>query len=280
VLDLPDELPLVYADQGQLIQIIMNLAVNARDAMPDGGRLSISTERILVSESDAAYIAGARPGSYLSLAVTDTGSGMDGQTQRRIFDPFFTTKEVGAGTGLGLAVIYGIVQQNRGWINVYSELGKGTCFKVYLPVAEANEATSNDDSATLSEARNARILLIEDDPKILNMVKKILSAADLIIIAAGSAEEGLELFDQSADGFDLLMSDMELPGMRGDELAEALRIKDSELPVLLFSGYRDQVNRWKHLADKGYAFLNKPFTISILLDTVRNILEDKKGPHG
>jgi len=258
----------------------MNLAVNARDAMPDGGRLSISTECILVSEPDAAYLAGARPGRYLCLAVTDTGSGMNEQTQSRIFDPFFTTKEVGTGTGLGLAVIYGIIKQNNGWITVYSEIGKGSCFKVYLPVADANEDTSNDDPATLPEGRNARVLLIEDDPKIRKMVKKILSQADLIIIAAGSAEEGLVLFDQSADRFDLLMSDMELPGMRGDELAEALRIKDSELPILLFSGYRDHVNRWKHLADKGYAFLNKPFTISILLETVQNILNDKKGTHG
>ena len=280
MLDLPEELPPAYADQSQLTQIIVNLAVNARDAMPEGGRLSISTECILINEADAAYIAGARPGRHLCLAVTDTGSGMDAETINRIFEPFFTTKQVGAGTGLGLAVIYGIVTQNRGWINVYSEIGKGSCFKVYLPAAESNEETAVVDPATGKQGRNARILLIEDDPVILNMVKKILGEADLTIIAAGSAEEGLELFDQYADGFDLLMSDMELPGMRGDELAEALRIKDSELPVLLFSGYRDQVHRWKNIAEKGYVFLNKPFTITILLDTVRNILKDAKGTHG
>ncbi len=280
VLDLPDELPPAYADQSQLTQIIVNLAVNARDAMPEGGRLSISTECILINEADAAYISGARPGLHLCLAITDTGSGMDAETINRIFEPFFTTKELGAGTGLGLSVIYGIVTQNGGWINVYSEVGKGSCFKVYLPVAESNEENAVSDPATVKQGRNARILLIEDDPSILNMVKKVLGEADLTIIAAGSAEDGLALFDQYADGFDLLMSDMELPGMRGDELAEALRIKDSELPVLLFSGYRDQVHRWKNIAEKGYVFLNKPFTITILLDTVRNILNDKMGTNG
>jgi PAS domain S-box-containing protein len=279
VLDLSEELPSVNADQGQLTQIIMNLAVNARDAMPEGGRLSISTDCIQIREDDAPYITGARPGSYLCLAVTDTGSGMNEQTKSRIFDPFFTTKDIGSGTGLGLAVIYGIVQQNNGWINVYSEIGKGTCFKVYLPAAESN--MKNDAAQAIEgEAKNVRILLIEDDPSIQKMVKKILGKADFTIIAAGSAEDGLLLFDQSPDGFDLLMSDMELPGMRGDELAEALRKKNPDLPVLLFSGYRDQVNRWKHLADKGYAFMNKPFTITILLDTVQNILKGNKGIHG
>jgi two-component system cell cycle sensor histidine kinase/response regulator CckA len=280
VLDLPDELPPAYADQSQLTQIIVNLAVNARDAMPEGGRLSISTECILINEADATYIAGARPGRHVCLAVTDTGSGMGAETISRIFDPFFTTKEVGAGTGLGLAVIYGIVTQNKGWINVYSENGKGSCFKIYLPVAESNEENTDEETATGKQVRNARILLIEDDPKILNMVKKVLGEADLTIIAAGSAEEGLVLFEQYAEEFDLLMSDMELPGIRGDELAEALRKKNPELPVLLFSGYRDHVNRWKHMADKGYEFLNKPFTITILLDTVRNLLQDSKGPNG
>jgi DNA-binding NtrC family response regulator len=147
-------------------------------------------------------------------------------------------------------------------------------------VAEPNEEQTGDDPGNDEHSRNARILLIEDDPKILKMVKKILGGADLTIMAAGSAEEGLVLFDHYAEDFDLLMSDMELPGMRGDELAEALRKKNPQLPVLLFSGYRDQANRWKHLADKGYAFLNKPFTIALLLDTVRNIIKDNKGPHG
>ncbi|HSR87853.1 MAG TPA: PAS domain S-box protein, partial [Pontiella sp.] len=208
VLDLQDKLPPAYTDQSQLTQIIMNLAVNARDAMPEGGRLSISTECIQINEADAKYIAGARPGRYLCLAITDTGSGMDAETTGRIFEPFFTTKAVGAGTGLGLAVIYGIVKQNKGWINVYSELGKGSCFKIYLPASESNEEDNDNDPAIGSAGRNARILLVEDDPSILKMVKKILGKADYTIIAAESAEDGLLLFDQSDNGFDLLMSDM------------------------------------------------------------------------
>ena len=133
MLDLPEELPPAYADQSQLTQIIVNLAVNARDAMPEGGRLSISTECILINEADAAYIAGARPGRHLCLAVTDTGSGMDAETINRIFEPFFTTKQVGEGTGLGLSIAYGIVQEHGGWIDIATRPGSGTCFSVYLP---------------------------------------------------------------------------------------------------------------------------------------------------
>ena len=278
VLDLKDELPLAYADQSQLTQIIINLSVNARDAMPEGGRLTISTDSVLITEADAAYIAGAHSGRHLLLAVTDAGTGMNAETIRRIFEPFFTTKPLGAGTGLGLSVIYGIVSQNKGWINVYSEIGEGSCFKVYLPVAEPNEEPADGAPETGQRVRNARILLIEDDPEIATMVSKILGEADLTIIAAGSAEEGLERFDQQE--VDLLMSDMELPGMRGDQLADALRKKNPDLPVLLFSGYRDHANRWRNFAEKGYLFLNKPFTISILLDTVQNMLQDAKGTHG
>jgi CheY-like chemotaxis protein len=205
---------------------------------------------------------------------------MDAETKSRIFDPFFTTKEVGCGTGLGLAVIYGIVSQNNGWINVYSEIGKGSCFKIYLPDAESRGKNTDSDPVTGQQGRNSRILLIEDEQKILTMAKKVLEAASFTVVAATSAEEGLALFDQDADGFDLLMSDMILPGMRGDELADALRIRNSELPVLLFSGYRDQATRWRFLAEKGYLFLNKPFTITILLDTVRTVLNSSKGADG
>ena len=280
VLDLADELPAVYADQGQLTQIIMNLAVNARDAMPEGGRLSISTDSILISEADAVHISGARPGRYLCLAVTDTGAGMDDEMTTRIFDPFFTTKDVGFGTGLGLAVIYGIVEQNNGWINVYSEIGKGSCFKIYLPVSASNGDAAEADPAADRQGPGSRILVVDDEQKILTMVKKVLEEENFIVTAAESAEEGLALFDQDPEGFDLLMSDMILPGMRGDELAEALRMKIPELPVLLFSGYRDQSNRWRQLATKGFLFINKPFTIELLLDAVRDTLKDTRGTHG
>ncbi len=274
VLDLSDALPPAYADHSQMTQIIMNLAVNARDAMPNGGRLSISTECVLIDAADAAYIPGARKGRFLCLSVTDTGCGMPAEIKNRIFDPFFTTKEIGSGTGLGLAVIYGIVEQNNGWINVYSEIDKGSCFKIYLPAVNTDELHGESDQSDRQDIRNTRILVVEDDPEIRSMVQEVLGSAAYGVVVASNAEEGLALFDQEEGGFDLLMSDMELPGMRGDELAEILRDKNPTLPVLLFSGYRDQTNRWKHIIKKEYLFLNKPFTVQVLLDAVENLLKD------
>lgn len=274
LLDLQDNLPPIHADHSQLTQIIMNLSVNARDAMPDGGRLSISTESVIMDKTDAAYAPGAHPSHYLCLSVTDTGYGMDDKIKNHIFEPFFTTKEVGSGTGLGLSVIYGIVTQNQGWMNVYSEINKGTSFNIFLPVASAYENTIEPETEIDTRARNARILLVEDDTQIRHMVMEVLEDAGYQAVQASSAEDALTSYNQEEGRFDLLMSDMELPGMRGDAFADVLRSMNPNLPVLLFSGYRDHAERWKHLADKGYLFMNKPFTTVILLDTVIKLIKE------
>ncbi|VGO22298.1 PAS domain S-box protein [Pontiella sulfatireligans] len=271
VLDLQEGLPPVHADQGQLSQVIMNLAVNARDAMEEGGRLTISTAFVELNEKDAGFIRGANSGAFVCVSFTDTGCGMDDDVINRLFEPFFTTKEVGSGTGLGLAVVYGIIKQSKGWINVYSEKGTGCCVKVYLP-ALINPQPLGEDQPLAREADNTRILLVDDDPDICRMVSEILNTAGYRSVAASSAEDALEIFEKEGGRFDMLMSDMMLPVMSGDGLADALRKANPDLPVLLFSGYCDQKERWQHLDQNSYHFTPKPFTVKRLLETVHQII--------
>lgn len=269
-LELEPVLHEVYADHGQLTQIIMNLAINARDAMPDGGRLTITTENITFEPQAAAGIFEAEPGSFVCLSITDTGCGMSQEVKDRLFEPFFTTKKVGQGTGLGLAVVYGIVKQNKGWIHVYSEEGLGTTFKVYLPVCEP---AAQDKPETPSHTE--RILLVEDEEEARNLAIRIMSTAGYKITAVSSAEEALQLFEQEKGLFDLLFSDIILPGKNGVELANTLRIKNQRLPVLLCSGYQNQRQRWNDIDSKGYHFLQKPFTVAGLLNAVHEAISEK-----
>ena len=270
VVELEPNMPTIMADHGQLTQVIMNLAVNSRDAMQENGRLTISTEYIDFSTEDAARIANANAGRYAMLAMTDTGCGMTEEVRQRLFEPFFTTKEVGSGTGLGLAVVYGIIKQHNGWINVYSEIGKGTSFKIYLPAKEQPAPKTTAPGKQQLPAKH--ILVVEDNPEVASMVEEILSECGHETITAGSAEEGMELFIHPEAQFDLLISDMELPGMRGDQLAERLRLIRPKLPVLLFSGYSDHKHRWLHIQQDGYIFMNKPFTGDTLLDSIKKLL--------
>jgi PAS domain S-box-containing protein len=269
-LHLAGDLPKIYADHGQMAQIIMNLAVNARDAMPGGGRLTIATDQIRFSEKDAAGLPDVDPGMFVCLSVNDTGCGMNKAVQERLFEPFFTTKEVGKGTGLGLAVIYGIVKQNRGWVHVYSEENRGTCFKIYLPALADGPAETAGTEKTAEEGE--RILFVEDDSDTREMVVRILEPAGYIVSAAATAEEALALFEKPGEAFNLLFSDIILPEKNGMELADELRNRNPGLPVLLYSGYRDQRERWKQVDRKGYRFLQKPFTVSALLSAVYETL--------
>jgi PAS domain S-box-containing protein len=259
----------VYADHSQITQIIMNLAVNARDAMPDGGRLTIATENITFDPLSAAALPGAEPGTFVCLSVTDTGCGISREAKEHLFEPFFTTKEVGRGTGLGLAVVYGIVKQNKGWLHVYSEEGEGTTFKVYLPVCEAAIQEKPAD-----RTNNGRILLVEDAAETRNLVIRILNTSGYETVATASAEEALELFRRQKGDFDLLFSDMTLPAKSGLELADELRAENPNLPVLLYSGYQDQRERWTKLESKGYRFLQKPFAVTGLLAAVHDALAE------
>lgn len=271
VFRLAPETPPVYADTSQITQIIMNLAVNARDAMPDGGQLTLSTETVVIDAQAASEIADVEPGSFVCITVTDTGTGMSPEVKARLFEPFFTTKSVGKGTGLGLAVVYGIVKQNKGWIQVDSHPGEGTTFKIYLPAR-----APSDPVPIRSETITERILLVDDDLDTRNMVLRILSSANYRVAVASSAEEALSIFGKNPNEIDMLFSDIMLPGESGIELADRIRKQNPALPVLLYSGYRDPHERWKEIESKGYDFLQKPFSITGLLATIHDVLIESK----
>jgi PAS domain S-box-containing protein len=273
--DLAQDIPPINADFGQMTQIIMNLAINARDAMPEGGRLTISTETIHLSPSDLAVIPGSEPGEFVCLSMTDTGCGMNQGVKDHLFEPFFTTKEPGKGTGLGLAGIYGIIKKHNGWITVYSEENHGTTFKVYLPTSPIAEPSAVQPDKQ-EENHREHILLVEDDLALSNLVISILQDAGYQTSVTSSAEEALLLFNREQAKFDMLFSDIVLPGETGIELADRIRETHPALPVLLYSGYRDQRERWSSLDTKGYHFLQKPFTVTSLLAAVYDTLNKTK----
>jgi PAS domain S-box-containing protein len=265
----PDLMP-VYADHNQIVQLIMNLSVNARDAMPDGGRLVIRTENLVFGEQDVLTVQDALPGTYVCMSISDTGYGMNQEVKTHLFEPFFTTKEVGKGTGLGLAVVYGIVKQSKGWIQVFSEEDKGSTFRIGLPASTA-------PTAEQSTEEHEQILLIEDDEDLRTMVIQLLETAGYDVEAAATAEEALALFRQNPNRFDLLFSDIVLPDQSGLEVADTLRAEQPGLPVLLYSSYRSRRDRWDNLEHKNYRFLQKPFSISGLLAAVHEALTDRTG---
>lgn len=271
------------ADPGQIEQVVMNLAVNSRDAMPFGGKLAIKTGNVELAEEDTARHLDAQPGSYVSLSITDTGCGMDEAIRARIFEPFYTTKDVGKGTGLGLATVYGIVQQSGGHIEVESEVNKGTTFKIYLPRELTDNAVEAQD---LKRAANPgggeTILLVEDEGPVRNLVKAILSAAGYTILTAGSGAEALQLCELRRDGIDLVLTDVIMPGMSGRELVERLAVVHPGLKVLYFSGYTDDTIIHHGVLDPGTHFIAKPFSIPDLTRKVREVLDtDRAGtqPH-
>jgi PAS domain S-box-containing protein len=273
-LHLDPELQDVYADHGQITQIIMNLAVNARDAMPDGGSLIISTQNVAFEPKDIIAIPEAKAGRFACLSVADTGFGMDQKVKEHLFEPFFTTKIVGQGTGLGLSVVYGIVKQNKGWIQVDSEDGRGSNFKIYLPLCGADTAPVRRPEKPPEKAQG-QILLVEDDRETRELAFRILTEADYEIIEASSAEEALQLFAQAPQKFVMLFSDIKLPGKSGIELADTLRAINPSMPIVLYSGYRDQREKWLNLDSKGYQFIQKPFSIASLLATVHDAMKDQ-----
>jgi two-component system cell cycle sensor histidine kinase/response regulator CckA len=268
----------IRADGSQMEQVIMNLAVNARDAMPGGGKLVIETEN---ADLDHSYSAGhpvVKPGRYVMLAVSDSGVGMDAATQAHIFEPFFTTKEQGKGTGLGLATVYGVVKQSGGFIWVYSEVGKGTCFKIYLPrVDQAAEAPG----AVLPFAEVPRgtetVLLSEDEQDVREVAREFLESGGYTVIEAQNGTEALELGLKHNGKIDLLITDMVMPGMRGQELAARLSQQRSDLRVLYMSGYSEHSAADGALSDRRVRLLTKPFSRSVLLRTVRELLNDGVG---
>ncbi len=275
---LPDPgLGRVKADPGQLEQVILNLAVNARDAMPYGGALRLETTNTTLAEAKA----GLEPGRYVLLAVSDTGVGMDAETQAHLFEPFFTTKEAGKGTGLGLATAYGIVKQSGGAIMVTSEPGQGATFKIYLPVVDEPARPVPAEPAPAEPAGGSEtILLVEDEAMVRNLSARVLSGAGYNVLKVSSGPEALRLCQEYPDRIDLLLTDVVMPGMSGGQLAEKLTALRPDLKVLYMSGYTDSDIVQHGVLRPGTLLLNKPFTPQALAHKVREALDRRAGPGG
>ncbi len=267
----------IRADEGQLEQAIINLVVNARDAMPAGGRLTIETADVVLDEFYCRQHVGVIPGPYVLLAVSDTGEGMDDATLRRLFEPFFTTKPTGKGTGLGLATIYGAVTQNGGTIKVYSEPGRGTTFKLYFPAVDAE----TEERAVVASEDLPRgvetILLVEDEPQVRDFALSALSRLGYSVIPCAHAEDALERAGERPDTIDLLLTDVVLPGMNGRDLAAKITGLNPSVRVLYTSGYTGNVIVHHGVLEEGIQFIGKPYTINSLAAKVREVLDGETG---
>ena len=264
----------VEVDPGQIEQVLMNLAVNARDAMmPRGGKLTIETKNVYLDDNYASRHVGATKGPHIMLAVSDTGHGMNAETQARIFEPFFTTKEAGKGTGLGLAMVYGIVKQSGGSIWVYSEPEHGTTFKVYLPLAQGKKELYEHVSSTPRHHRGTEtVLIVEDEEAVRLLLVEILQAEGYTVLVASNGDEALEIFEKYAGPIDLLMTDVVMPGMSGRDLVERASAKRSGVRVLYMSGYTDDAIVHHGVLDPGLAFLQKPITLDAVAAKVREVI--------
>jgi PAS domain S-box-containing protein len=271
---LAENLAAVKSDAGQLEQVLMNLCVNARDAMPDGGRLTLETQNVELDEDFVRVHVGSSAGPHVLLTVTDTGSGMDATTQARIFEPFFTTKGPGHGTGLGLAMVYGVVNQSGGYIWVYSEKGKGTSFKIYLPqVKESAESKVPKKVGPSVRQGYETILLVEDDAAVRELVRSMLSAQGYTVLAPQDPLAVESLCKAHSGPIHLLLTDMILPGVSGREIAKRVLSLRPEVKVLFMSGYTDDSMVHRHGFDPSFAFLPKPFSSTTLATKVREVLD-------
>jgi signal transduction histidine kinase/CheY-like chemotaxis protein len=264
----------VKADPGQMEQVLLNLVVNARDAMPKGGKIIVETANVDLDETYARSHSGARPGAYVLLAVSDTGGGIDPEVRARIFEPFFTTKEVGKGTGLGLSTVYGIVKQSGGLIDVYSEIGHGTTFKVYLPRLEGSVVEIAPRPRSAVAARGSEtVLLVEDEDLVRAVIRETLELHGYHVVEASDGNQALHALERTSRTFDLVVTDVMMPQMSGPEFVErAARIRD-RLKVLFISGYTDKAIVHHGVVGPRTAYLQKPFSPDVLAQKVREVLD-------
>jgi CheY-like chemotaxis protein len=262
-------------DPSQLEQVIINLAVNARDAMPEGGQLTLETANVVLDEEFTRAHTALSPGEYVMVAVSDTGTGLSDEAKAHLFEPFFTTKEPGKGTGLGLATCYGIIQQNRGHIMAYSESGRGTTFNIYLPRVDEQPTQAPPPEMVQFVVRgDETVLLVEDDPSVRSLAAEALREWGYTVIVAIDGEEALRLATvRRTETVHLLLTDVVMPHIGGQKLAERLRETRPGLRVLFMSGYTDRDVFDEHLVGTGIGFLQKPFTPLALLRKVREVLD-------
>jgi two-component system, cell cycle sensor histidine kinase and response regulator CckA len=270
------DLGVIRADASQMEQIIMNLGVNARDAMPNGGKLLIETSN---AELDHAYHTVhplVQPGRYVLLSVSDTGTGMDAETQARIFEPFFTTKVQGKGTGLGLATVYGVVKQSGGYVWVYSEIGKGTSFKIYLPRVDQVEEEAAPPTSTEAPRGAGTVLLAEDEQEVREVAKEFLESGGYTVLEARDGAEALRIAEQHTGEIDLLVTDMVMPGITGQQLAKRMQEKCSGIQVIFMSGYSEYAAVEAVNSDSSMRLLSKPFSRTVILRAVSEMLTSRR----
>ena len=261
-------------DTGQLEQILMNLATNARDAMPDGGELAISTDEVFIDELYSSSIPNGKPGRYALITVFDNGMGMDAETRTRIFEPFFTTKGVGKGTGLGLSIVYGIVRQHNGFVTVYSEPGQGTCFRIYIPMCESDVIEGGSAEKGENLCGSETILLAEDDNDTRTILALTLQESGYDVVSASCGDEALALFEEHHERIGLILMDVIMPNLNGKETYSRISEKHPGVRVIFMSGYTADIIQHKGIVDDGINFIHKPISKRQLLSKIRSVLAE------
>lgn len=267
----------IMGDTVQIEQVLMNLCINASDAMPDGGKILLRTQNIQVNKKDAESLVGIQPGWFVQLSVADRGMGMDEQTQARVFEPFFTTKEPGKGTGLGLPVVHGIIAQHHGFITIESQKGRGTTFNLSFPVADHAAVQAEAEEVNSAQGGTETILLVEDDPDAGALMVQALQSDGYTVLLAKDGVDGLELFKQHAASIALVITDLIMPKMKGRELYDHIRRLSPTVSFLFVSGYRADQLHQDLVMEKGVRFLEKPFDRDKLAATIRKILTQDRG---